>query len=122
MNLHLEMDGPHALTTNEIDRVVTRTSAGNYALGHYKGNGSKTFIVMYVGRADSDLAGRLKDHVGEKYPLFKFSYATSPKAAFEKECKNYHDFGGSQKLDNKIHPDRPVGAHWKCPYCDKFEE
>ena len=122
MKLHLGMDGRYVLTKNEIDKVVTSTSAGHCALGHYKGNGSKTFIVMYVGRADSDRAGRLKDHVGEKYSWFKFSYATSPKAAFEKECKNYHDFGGSQKLDNKIHPDRPVGAQWKCPDCDKFEE
>ncbi len=62
----------------------------------------------------------MKSWVGEnnKYKHFKFSYATSPKAAFEKECKNYHDFGGSEKLDNKQHPERPDGTNWECPVCD----
>ena len=44
-----------------------------------------------------------------------FSYASCPKAAFEKKCKNYHDLGESEKLDNKSHPDRPTGSGWKCP-------
>jgi hypothetical protein len=46
---------------------------------------------------------------------------TSPKAAFEKECKNYHDFGGSEKLDNKQHPERPDGTNWECPVCDMYD-
>lgn len=45
---------------------------------------------------------------------------TSAKAAFEKECHNYHDFGGKEKLDNTIHPDRPAGSGWKCPCCKIF--
>lgn len=115
----LNMYGPYRLTNDEIDNEVTRTSAGNYALGYL--NEVKQFIVKYVGRADSDVKDRLKQHVKEKYKRFKYSYATSPKAAFEKECQNYHDFGGSNKLDNKIHPDRPNGSNWKCPYCDIFD-
>lgn len=112
----LDMNGSFDLSVAEIGRQITKTEAGNYALG--KMDGTK-FIVQYVGRSDSDVATRLKQHVG-KYPKFKFSYATSPKAAFEKECKNFHDFGTEKKLDNKIHPDRPANSGWKCPVCNIF--
>jgi len=115
----LNMDGPFTFSSDIIDKIITRTSAGNYALGFKNDEG--TFIVNYVGRADSDVNKRLKDHIGENYKLFKYSYATSPKAAFEKECENYHDFGGSDSLDNKIHPDRPSNSKdWSCPKCDIF--
>jgi hypothetical protein len=113
----LDMLGPYELTKKEIDKQVTRTSAGNYALGRVSNN---TFYVSYVGRSDTDINDRLKKWVGN-YSKFKFSYATSPKAAFEKECRNYHDFGGSAKLDNKEHPQRPDGTNWECPICDIFD-
>jgi len=112
----LDMKGPFPLTENEIDRQVTRESPGNYGLG-YK-NDDDTFIVQYVGRSDVDVNNRLHDWVGH-YKQFKFSYAASSKEAFEKECRNYHDFGGSQKLENKVHPDRPNGTNLKCPVCGK---
>lgn len=112
------MKGSYPLNKNKIDEEVAQTSAGNYALGYVNDEG--TFIVQYVGRADSDINARLKQHIGEKYKRFKFSYATSPKAAFEKECHNYHDFGGREKLDNEIHPDRPKNSSWKCPCCTIF--
>jgi len=80
--------------------------------------GSVTYIVHYVGRSDNDVNSRLKDHVGE-YPKFKFDYFDSPKAAFEKECDIWHDFGGSEgKLGNKAHPDKPEVTDWKCPRCN----
>ena len=78
-------------------------------------------MLSYVGRADTDLNDRVKDHVDEGYESFKYSYATSPKDAFEKKCENYHDFGENKSLDNKIHPDRPNGSSWECPKCDKFD-
>ena len=112
----LDMTGPFDLSVAEIGRQITQTQAGNYALGKMDG---ATFIVQYVGRSDSDVANRLKQHVG-KYSKFKFSYATSPKAAFEKECRNFHDFGGVESLGNKIHPDRPANSGWKCPVCNIF--
>jgi len=116
----LDMRGPYSLSTAEIDKNISRTSAGNYALGSVNGEG--TFIVKYVGRSDTELKARLKQHEATgKHPNFKYSYATSPKAAFEKECKNFHDFGGTQKLENDIHPDRPANAGWKCPYCKNFD-
>lgn len=114
----LDMQGPYNFTSAEIDRVVTRTSPGNYALGRTEG---ETFFVHYVGRSDSDVNQELKARLALNYTKFKYSYATSTKAAFEKECRNYHDFGGSEKLDNKIHPSRPPGTGWKCPVCTIFD-
>ena len=38
----LNMNGPYELTTKKIDEVITKTSAGNYALGYVK---VKKFIV-----------------------------------------------------------------------------
>lgn len=116
----LSMKGSYPLTTEKIDELVTRTSAGNYALGDVS---NRKFIVRYVGRSDDDINHRLKRWVGKskRYKRFRFSYADSPKAAFEKECNNYHDFGESQKLDNKQHPERPDGTNWKCPICDIYD-
>jgi hypothetical protein len=81
--------GPYNLDNATIDAIVTRTSPGAYALGKVDDN---IFYVSYVGRSDDDINRRLKDWVG-KYPKFKFEYYDSPKAAFEKECNLYHDFG-----------------------------
>jgi hypothetical protein len=109
----LGMKGPYDLNKDTIDQEVTRTSPGNYALGSKNDKGK--FHVSYVGRSDSDVNSRLKSWVGKtRHPLFKFSYATSAKAAFEKECQNYHDF---KPRYNDNHPDRPTGTGWKCPRC-----
>ena len=108
--------GPYALDSDTIDRIVTRTSAGAYALGRVS---DKTFYISYIGRSDNDVHGRLKKWA-EKYSSFKFEYYGSPKAAFEKECNLYHDWGESEKLDNDIHPQRPEGSDWKCPRCNVF--
>lgn len=115
----LNMEGPHPLNDAEINKQVTGKFPGNYGLGHTNERG--TFIVQRVGRSDVDVNDRLHDWVGKKYKKFKYSYASSRKAAFEKECRNYHDFGGKEKLDNKVHPDRPNGTDWKCPVCKIFD-
>ena len=48
------------------------------------------------------------------YTRFAFSYARSAEAAFEKECRNYHDFGGSDSLDNEAHPVSTPGSSGEC--------
>ena len=115
----LGMDGPFDLASAKIDGVVSRKSPGNYALGYVQ-NG--TFYVRYVGRSDTDVRNRLKQWVGKTstYKKFKFTYASSAKAAFEKECRSYHDFGGKDSLDNEVHPQRPDGTTWKCPVCSVY--
>ena len=110
--------GPYSLNNETIDAVVTLKSAGAYALG--KRGEDNVFYISYVGRSDDDINTRLKDWVG-KYAQFKFEYYSSPKAAFEKECNLYHDFG-EDSLDNKVHPDRPENTNWQCPRCDRFKE
>ncbi len=109
------LHGPYALTTQKVDTVVTKTSPGAYALGKAQSN---KFYVSYVGRSDEDVNDRLKDHVGD-YEEFKFIYCSSAKAAFEKECRLYHDFPNS---NNDIHPARPRRKNWECPVCDIFDD
>lgn len=110
----LDMKGPYPLTAEEIDKQIPVGRKGNYAYGRTKDG---TFYVSYVGRSDSDLNDRIRHGIGQ-YPEFKFSLAITAKAAYEKECKNYHDFGGPEgKLDNEIHPDKPDGKELECPYC-----
>lgn len=108
------LQGPYELTSNSIDRTVSLNKIGAYAVST---STQDTFTVTYVGRSDSDVAGRLKKYVGTKYKRFKFDYFSTPKAAFEKECGMYHDFNPP---DNEIHPDRPENSDWKCPRCKNF--
>ena len=111
----LSMKGPLELTNEKIDEVITARSPGNYTLGYIEGH---SFIVEHIGRSDTDLNGRLKEWVLH-YPNFKWSYARSEKAAYEKECRNYHDFGRAEMLGNVIHPAKPDGTKLKCVVCGK---
>lgn len=113
------IDGPYPLNGNILDLLIRRTSPGNYSLGYTRDNGP--FIVQYVGRSDDDIKKRLRGWVGSKYTRFKYSYAESTKDAFQKECRDYHDFGGAGKLDNEVHPGRPNGTDWRCPACTIFD-
>ena len=55
--------------------------------------------------------GRVGVGADSGYTRFAYSYATSPEAAFDKECRNYDDFGRSGGLDNESHPVRtPQGS------------
>lgn len=45
--------------------------------------------------------------VDSSYTHFAFSYADSADAAFQKECRNYDDFGRSSGLDNRAQPLAP---------------
>jgi hypothetical protein len=48
--------------------------------------------------------GRVGIAVEGSYTRFAYSYAPSAEAAFEKQCRNYNDFGGSDELDNGAPP------------------
>lgn len=122
----LDMKGSFPLTKEEIDRQIPEGVIGNYAFGNIvKDNaGNKAFCVCYVGRADGEpLRDRIKHGIKDGYIEFKFSIAKTKKEAYEKECKNWHDFGGPEGfLDNKYHPDKPDGTDYKCPYCVNMQE
>lgn len=57
---------------------------------------------------------RVGSRVDSAYSRFVFSYAPSSKAAFDNECRDYHDFGGRDGLDNEHHPVPPPGSLWQC--------
>lgn len=112
----------YELTEEKINEVVDSNRIGNYAYGYLNDEG--IFIVRYVGRSDSDLRERLKHGLYDnnpesaKYERFKFSYASSPGKAYEKECRNYHDFGGEEgRLVNDVHPAKPQNSSLSCPIC-----
>jgi hypothetical protein len=46
--------------------------------------------------------GGVRGNVDSSYTCFAYSYAASAKAAFEEECRNFDDFGGSAELDNEV--------------------
>ena len=102
------------LDSGTITDEITKKSPGNYAIGYVSEDG---FVVRYVGRSDSDISDRVKDYIqkrNSKFNKFKFSYAASSKEAYEKECRNYHDFNPPL---NDIHPRKPDGTKYKCPVC-----
>lgn len=121
----LNMGFSYDLTYDVIDRVVQEGRIGNYAYGYL--DNRSVFIVLYVGRSDSDLKERIKHGIIDmkgnpmlRYERFKFSYANSVNEAYEKECRNYHDFGGEENvLYNEVHPAKPEGYEGKCPVCGK---
>ena len=117
------MTGPYFLTKEEVDRVIPENVIGNYAYGESRKdeNGQNLFTVKYVGRADAEpLRDRIKHGIEDGYKEFKFSIAQTEEEAFEKECKNWHDFGGPKGiLDNQRHPDKPDGTNYTCPYCEE---
>jgi hypothetical protein len=94
--------------------------AGNYRLGYQIGD---TFIVKYVGRSDVGL-GREVDAALARFPYLsavQVEPAFTVEQAYERECLDYHRFGGSSQLVNQIHPRRPVDRPYlRCPnwYCN----
>jgi hypothetical protein len=107
------------LSVQTITEVVSRISAGEYALGVVQ---EGRFCALYVRRSDDNLAKRLRSWLkrSSRYKSFTFTYASSPKAAFGKECEEFHDFGGVERLDNVGHPQRPLKSDWLCPQCDFY--
>jgi len=126
----LDMDGPFAFTKDQINRMVKQTGPGTYALGEQTKDGK--FKVRYVGRADEDVREALLDALrNERRPgglkalfggdsgsdSFKVSLAASSDAAFEKQCRKYHDFNSKSQLHNEQHPRPPASKPKKCPVC-----
>lgn len=105
------LSGPFALTHEKIDLIIAHAKPGTYALGDANVYGGLT--IWRIGRSDYNVNGRLHDYVGH-YRSFKWSYAGSIRDAYEKECALYHAFAPAH---NTIHPDRPAGTSFQCPFC-----
>ena len=121
----VNMGRSYDLTYDEINNNIEEGRIGNYAFGYLNNKGR--FVVRYVGRSDTDLNDRIKHGITDmetdpslRYERFKFSYAESAIEAYEKECRNYHDFGGDEgMLTNKDHPAKPSGYSGVCPVCNE---
>jgi len=113
---NLNMNGPFELNEEVLSLRVTIKSPGNFALGY---TNDKKFVVRYIGRSDTDIRAALTQYIGQ-YTHFKYSYYAEAKAAFDKHCRNFHDFGGTERLENEGHPEPPTGSDLKCPFCDQL--
>jgi hypothetical protein len=60
-------------------------------------------------------SGRAALGADTAYTHFAFCYAPSALAAFEQECRDFHEFGGREGLDNDRHPRPPADSPWACP-------
>lgn len=116
------MDGPHKFDKSVINRLNISNRAGHYLLCD-KDPSTGEYFVQYVGRSDSELRNRLYNHeLMRKYNYFYYEYSTSPLDAYKNECINYHNFGGSEELeDNENHPASPKSDHITraCPICEE---
>jgi hypothetical protein len=109
---HPDMFGPYMLLSANIELAVTdRGRAAIYGLGRILQNDG--FHLLFVGRADDDLAGQLRRHIGE-YGAFVYGYRNSPRDAFQSECELYHSLTPD---DNTTHPAPPPESGWRCPSC-----
>ena len=106
------LKGPFALTEEEINREISQTSAGVYALDQNHDTGP--FRITYVGRSDDDLNKRLHEHK-RKYKRFQYEFYGTAREAYEKECALYHDFNPPARIS---HPAGPQGLKWRCPRCN----
>lgn len=109
----------YPLRDEEIDNRVEKDRIGVYVLGYAK---EGSFYPQYVGRSDTCLKTRVKQHAAKaKYKRFKFRYYSTIRGAFEKECTVWHDFDYLQR--NQQHPDRPDDTTYPCPAegCDVLE-
>lgn len=103
--------GPFALSEERVYGRLQANSPGVFALGSTTAG---TFAIQRIGRSDEDLRTALKAHLGGPYEQFKFTYALSPRDAFEKECQLFHGLAG---LDVSDHPRAPKDTDVICPAC-----
>jgi len=108
------MNGPFFLFDEVIDREITSTGPGVFALDDSL-TGS-LFDARFVGRSDSDLNHQLHVFVG-KYKRFGFVACSSARQAFETECRLFHELS---PWENVSHPQRPENSGWICPCCTLF--
>ena len=110
------MKGPYSLTEGQIDANVL-PQAGAYILVNTSNN------AIYVGKADSDLNNRLKDHLPQNevntcikrsgVNAFYFEHTQSSKDAYILECDWYHKY---RPTCNAAHPAKGF-LNWFCPIC-----
>ena len=114
------MEGPFQLSRSVIDAVVSdprpavfllRRIATTTEYAHYRGRVGRT-------QRGENLRAALTGWLGSDYRVFWFEHADSDRAAFECECRMWHELDGQAgEFDNDCHPcpDGVSGGH--CPLC-----
>ena len=103
------LQGPFTLTDDVIDDAIRLRSPGVFALDD-RDDGTG-FRIVFLGRSDIDVNNQLHVYVGA-YKRFKFIYSSSSRAAFETECRLFHEF---DPHDNQYHPRRPTDSGCDLP-------
>lgn len=109
------LDGPFKLNYNEINLVVSQGHCGVFALGEI--NADRRFAISFVGAGYADVRRALMDRIGTAN-MFKLQAGMTPHTAFVKLCEMFHTFHPS---GNFVHPERPEGTTYQCPYCSAPE-
>jgi len=104
------MDGPFELTHDAVEGL---DCPGIYFLGATAEAGG--LVVCYVGRAE-DLTQRLRQWIGRR-AVFWYRSTESVNGSYFAECEEFHRYGKSLHLDNRIHPARPPGS--RLPLCSR---
>jgi hypothetical protein len=112
------MEGPFQLAESVIDTVVTRTAPAVFLIRRIEETPDYAHYRGRIGRAASgNLKQELKLWLDSDYRVFCFDYADSPDAAFERQCRLWHELGGPDgKLINEGHPE-PDDESSRCPVC-----
>ena len=115
------MEGPFQLAHGVIDVVAGDPQPAVFLLrriettpefAHYRGRLGRT-------RSGESLAQALTRFVGSAYRVFWFEHASSAGAAFQRECRLWHELDGPVGvLDAPCHP-QPLGTDGPrcCPVC-----
>lgn len=104
------MDGPFELTRDELGGL---DGPGIYFLGALAQAGG--FVVCYVGRAEI-LSQRLHQWIGRR-DVFWYRSTESVNGSYFAECEEFHRYGKTLHLDNRIHPARP--PYSRLPLCSR---
>ncbi|HYY70564.1 MAG TPA: hypothetical protein VE734_12615 [Terriglobales bacterium] len=103
---------PLPLDSEVIEKNLHSAGWGAYVVGDQV-NGM--FRAVKVGRTE-DLRGCLTDFIGA-YDEFVYKSAASQGAAFQIECRFYHQY---RPTHTRSHPTRSPGTDWECPVCQGF--
>jgi hypothetical protein len=119
----LKLNPKHFLICDENLETLPEFEYGNFALGFV--NEQHHFVPAFVGRTNSNIREDIKAtcnqklEEGKKYTHYKYKRAPDELYAYEKECRNFHDYtfrkdGTTKQLDNMMHPSKPNGGG-SCP-------
>jgi hypothetical protein len=117
---NFNLSGFFRFDRDNVNAYVTRTSAGVYLLAQH--SHGDVFNVLRAGRSDVNVNGRLLSYLNpsspdhrSSYAWFAFVYVGGKRAAYELECRLFHQFAPTY---NELHPDTPANMNLSCPICE----